>query len=138
MNFTIEEAWEVALLALCVWREARDQTIAAKAGVAWSIRNRVQHPTWWGTDYQSVILKPKQYSSFNPGDPNATKFPIGEKPEIWQACLMAAEKAYRAIGENPIDNATSYFDKSMDADPPAWAARMTHVCDIDALRFFRV
>lgn len=135
--FTIEEAWEVSLLALCIWREARGETVAAKRAVAWAIRNRVQKPSWWGTDYPSVILKKWQFSSFNANDPNAVKFPASNDTS-WQASQMAAADAYQGRGDNPVGEATHYFDKSLDANPPAWAAKMTHVCDIGNFHFYRV
>lgn len=133
---TIEEMWEIALLALCVWREAQDQTIPAKRAVAWSVRNRVyNHVHWDGDDYPGVILKPKQYSSFNPGDPNAAKMPI-KNDTAWIACLQIANDVYDGIGDNPIGAATHYYDKSLDANPPEWSQHMTHICDVGDFHFF--
>ena len=136
--FTVEEAWELSLLALCIWREAQGEITEAKRAVAWAIRNRVKNGVVWdGVDYPSVILKPKQFSCFNPGDPNAVKFPASNDTS-WQASLMAAEAAYRGLGDDPTGGATHYFDKSMDAAPPAWAAKMTHLCDIGNFNFYKV
>lgn len=125
------------LAGLCVWREARGQSAAAELAVAFSIRNRVLRPGhWnWGTDWISVILKPLQYSSFNANDPNAVKFPTPSDLK-WESCCTAARRALTGEGPDPVSGATHYYDKSMDAHPPEWAANMTHVCDIDDLRFF--
>src|SRR5258708_39654967 len=68
------------LLALSVWREARGEVYDAKFAVACSIRNRVNHPCWWGKMYHEVILEKWQYSSFDPSDPNSTKFPASTDP----------------------------------------------------------
>jgi N-acetylmuramoyl-L-alanine amidase len=140
MILTPQESWEFSLLALCVWRESRGEIVDAKRAVAWSIRNRAMRPTWWGTDYPSVILKHVnniyQYSSFNTGDPNAVKFPEANDT-AWQACLMAAESAYEGVGGDPSLGATHYFDRSLDGNPPAWAAKMIHTANIGNLRFYR-
>lgn len=138
MNLSSDETYPFTLLALCIWREARGETIPAKVGVAWVIRNRAKNPSWWGKDWISVILKPWQFSSFNVGDPNATKFPVPEDTS-WIACLQAAEIAWEGIETDPVDGATHYFDKSLDANPPKWATdgSMVKVCDVDSLRFWK-
>lgn len=136
MILTAQEAWEFSLLALCNWREARGEIVAAKMAQAWSVRNRVLRPSWWGTDYCSVILKPLQYSSFNASDPNAIKFPQ-PGDTAWQASLMAAESAYMGVGNDPAQGCTNYFDKSLDGNLPDWAKKMIHVFDIGNLRFYR-
>ena len=38
----------------------------------WAAR---QMDEWWGDDWESVVLHPWQYSSFNANDPNAVKLP---------------------------------------------------------------
>lgn len=126
------------LWALCVWREARNQTHAAKVAVARSILNRVNHPSWWGVDLVSVILKPWQYSSFNKNDPNAVKLPQ-ETDTSWVDSLQAVEDVLGG-GTDPTGGATSYFDKSLDSNPPKWATdgSMTHTADIGDFHFYRV
>lgn len=131
-----QQAYEFSLLALCIWREARGEVVPAKFGVAWSIRNRALKPSWWGTDFTSCILKPKQYSSFNPGDPNAVKWPMPADTS-WLACLQAAQAAYAGVGDDPTGGATHYFDRSMDANPPIWSKTMSHMIDIGHLRFYK-
>ena len=147
-----DHLYDLSLLSLCVWREARGEIVDGKRGVAWSIRNRVMHPSWWGTDWISVILKPKQYSSFNVGDPNATKFPQANDT-AWLASLQAAMEAYGAGGDaeqalellktgnsDPSRGATHYFDKSLDSNPPFWATdgTMFKTADIGNLHFYRL
>jgi len=131
-----EESYEFVLLALCVWREARGEPVPAKLGVAWSIKNRVSRPTWWGKDWASVILKPFQYSSFNPNDPNAVKWP-GALDTSWQACLDVAGQVFGDATPDPTAGSTHYFDKSLDGNPPTWAKEMTHTVDIGALHFYK-
>ena len=130
------------LLVLCVWREARGEGPDAMLGVAWSIRNRVLRPGWWGHSWMSVILMPLQYSSFNHNDPNATKWPSEESPTFTD-CLIAANKVYTfdlqqaPLVPDPTGGATHYFDASLDHNPPTWAKEMTKTCEIGRLRFYK-
>lgn len=69
----LENLSDVAIVQCTLYGEARGESLDGMAGVAWVIRNRVEHPGWWGTDYSSVCLRPKQFSCFNHGDPNRDK-----------------------------------------------------------------
>ena len=133
---------DIALLALVLWREARGEVLlVTKQAVAWSIRNRVNHPGWWGRSWWTVILMPFQYSSFNHNDPNATKWPM-ETDESWLECVAVAAD----IGSDtpsisdPTNGATSYFDMSMDINPPKWATDGSNekICDYGRIHFYRL
>ena len=126
--------YELILLAICVWREARGESLACQEAVAWSIRNRAMQPSWWGDGYVQVILQPYQYSSFNSSDVNATKFPQSTDPS-WSSCLGAAGAAYNATIPDPTGGATNYYDISIPA--PSWAAEMTFTMQSGTLRFYR-
>lgn len=136
------QMYEFILLALCIWREARGENLLTKEAVAWSIRNRVQKPGWWGTGWAGIILQPYQYSSFNRTDPNATKLPIPADPS-WQDSLEVAQMIYTTGADpslpDPTRGATSYFDMSMDHNPPTWATdgSMVKTCDVGRLHFYR-
>jgi N-acetylmuramoyl-L-alanine amidase len=135
---TNQDQANLGLLALVVWREARGEDLPTKQAVAWSIRNRVQSPGWWGHSWWSVILQPYQYSSFNRTDPNATKWPM-EGEQAWEDSLVAASQVYEELIPDPISGAESYFDKSLDTDPPKWSTdgSFVHVTNVGNLRFFR-
>src|ERR1700690_1619026 len=130
------DIYPLFLLALCVWREARGEVLAAKVAVACSIKNRTLRPKWWGHDYLSCILMPWQYSSFNKTDPNATKFPAASDPS-WEDCLAVALSVYDGTQADTTGGADSYFDKSMDLTPPSWATdgSKTHTIDVGNLHF---
>ena len=132
-----QQSYEFALLVIAIYREARGEVLEAKRGVGWSIRNRVLKPSWWGIGWDGVILHPFQYSSFNRDDPNATKIPYLSDPSMAD-CLTAAEDAYNGTGLDPTLGATSYFDRSLDANPPSWAAEMTHTVDLGGLHFYKL
>ena len=132
MNY--EQLYDLFLLALCIWREARNQTLDAKLGVAYTVINRVNHPSWWGTDIISVILKPFQFSSFNRNDPNAIKLPVMQDLS-WVASLDAANDAINRTKPDPTNGATYYHDNSIE--PPSWVKEATFLCQIDSLLFYR-
>ena len=139
MSLTDREAYQFGLLPLVIWREARNQPLEAMIGVAWTIRNRVNKPGWWGSDWPSVILRKWQFSSFNWNDPNYQKFPIGNEPE-WELCLRAAADVFTNSVSDLTEGATHYYDKSLDATPPNWAVdgSMVRTVSIGAFRFFRM
>jgi Cell Wall Hydrolase len=62
------------MLALAIYREARGEDLTGKVAVGCVIRNRVQHPGWYGRNWFAVITKPYQFSSFNVGDRNSAVF----------------------------------------------------------------
>lgn len=135
---TPADMYDLVLLALCCWREARGEIKAAQVAQAWSVRNRVERPNFWdwGEGYSGVILKPEQYSSFDRNDPNATRIPQAADAS-WQQCLSVAQDVYQGIGADPTAGCTHYYDRSRDGNPPEWAERMEHVVNIGDLRFFR-
>jgi hypothetical protein len=93
----LTESWNLSLLALCGWREARNQGRLGMTAVCWSVRNRVSHPAihWWGQSWPGVILHPYQYSSFNHDDPNALLLPSDPASDSsWADALQAAENVY--------------------------------------------
>jgi N-acetylmuramoyl-L-alanine amidase len=133
-----EQYDDAGLLALAIWREARNQSSDAQFGVGCSIRNRVQHPRWWGHDYRSVILDPWQYSSFNKNDPNSNKFPVDGSP-LWKEIQELVADVIAGKPDN-TNEAVSYYDKSLDNNPPKWADsnQFQHACDIGAFHFFKL
>jgi len=133
------DMYDVVLLGLCCWREAQNQLKVAQIGQAWTVRNRVDKPSWWGTGYAGVILHPFQYSSFNHNDPNAVKMPFPGDPS-WQQCLEVAQDVYQALIPDPTNGCTHYYDASLDAHPPKWATdgSMVHEIDLGLFRFWRL
>lgn len=105
-----DEQDECVLLAICIWGEARNQSMQGKLGVACVVRNRALHGGY-GFGYRGVILKPWQFSSFNLDDPNRGKLlnPTGHEPaEVWESCYTAA---YLVRNGSPdvTDGAVFYF-----------------------------
>ncbi len=138
---TPEQAYEFALLVLCIWREARGESLEAQCAVAWVIKNRVTQGGWWGKTYAEVVLKPFQFSSFNGPDKNghvdanATKFPVPSTDPAYGSCLLAAKRAYEGTMPDPTHGSQYYHDTSIK--PPAWTATMKFTVGIGSLLFYR-
>lgn len=123
------------MLALCIFREARGETVLGQRAVANVILNRAKRPGWWGSDVFTVITKAYQFSSFNKGEPNSIVYGAPNDAS-WHQCFAVAQSA---LDGSLLDNtigATFYYDKSLDAMPPVWASKYKHLCDIGSFRFF--
>lgn len=132
------DPYSLVLLAVCVWREARGQSIAAKQAVAWVVNNRALNPGWWGgPSIPSVVLQPWQFSSFNSGDPNAIKWPM-PSDQTWIDSLNVATGVLGGTLDDVTSGATSYYDDSIP--PPSWATDGSNVetISIDGLNFYRL
>lgn len=62
----VEPASDAQIVALVLFGEARSEPVQGIIGVGCVIRNRVRKPGWWGTDFKSVCLAPKQFSCLFP------------------------------------------------------------------------
>ena len=125
--------------ALLLWREARGEDFQTKRAVACSIRNRVEHPSWWGQGWCGIMFKKWQYSSMTaPNDPNLVKFPQANDTS-WIASMDVADEVYNGPMVDSANGATHYFDKSLDENPPAWikAANMEFIMDSGNFHFYR-
>jgi N-acetylmuramoyl-L-alanine amidase len=126
------------MLALTLWREARNQSHDARVAVAWSVMNRVALQGYMGRSIQQVLAHPWAYTSMTgPGDPNLIQWPWDDSDPVWQDCLAAAQEAM-AGGTSPVGNATHYYDRSIP--PPKWtqAPGSQYVTDVGAFHFWKV
>ncbi len=102
------------MVALCVYREASNQPYNGKVLVAQVIRNRVEDKRWPDT-YTGVITQKLQFSSFNLGDPNNSRWPK-ENDQAWLDCLQAVDEVLSE--SEPITLANHYHTKAVK---PSWA-----------------
>jgi hypothetical protein len=136
------QAIDLAMFCLLLGREAGNQSRQAIEAVGCSVRNRVRAALpRWGRDWESVIEKAWQYSSIvgPKADPNLQKYPnLNFAP--WPLCLDVAETVYHGDLADPTAGAHSYFDSSLDANPPAWSTdgEYVHSADIGSFHFFRL
>ena len=127
---------DLAFLALTIWREARGESLEAKAGVAYCIMNRVNRPSWWGRDITSVVFKRWQFSSMTDSrDRQLTTWPATDD-KSWVDSLMTAFGAMNGTLENPVPGADSYHDISIP--PPPWAQKAYFAGQLGRLRFYDV
>ena len=113
------------LEALCLWREARgvkpELRKDALRAVLWVIKNRAASPKRWPNGEIGVILQPKQFSSFNRVDPNATRFPQAKNAADWAAwqdcCEVVAEP-----GADPT-NGANHYESCPEGQEPLWATK---------------
>lgn len=152
ISLGIEGQQDLILLTMCVWAEARGEQTIAQLSVACTIRNRVidPRPNWWGNTWREVILKPRQFSSFNadlPGtplvneeDPNRKKllYPLAYgTPQEWIRCFYAALGVFEDYVEDLTCGANHYYDLSMKK-PPKWAEGKEPVALSGQFRFFKL
>jgi hypothetical protein len=133
VNLTVANLDAIYLQALCCWREARGEAPETQRAQIWSVLNRCAVAAWWNhniaNDPVEVILMPEQYSAFNVGDPNATKFPHSSDAVFKEIKLLVLSP-----GDDPTGGATHYYSGDV---VPDWAAAMQHTVDIGNLRFFK-
>jgi cell wall hydrolase len=124
------------------WAEGRGEALQAVVGILWSIKNRVQHPHWWGNTLSSVILKKWQYSSFNGNDPNRAEMmdPLKYDTEAtWAKICLSYEEVFVQGVPDPTGGATHYHDKTMLEHKPAWATApgTKFLCRIGDIYFYK-
>ena len=131
----IEPFTDTFMLALAIYREARGEDLTGKIAAGCVIRNRVEHPGWYGRNWFDVITKPYQFSSFNPGDRNSAVFGSAAD-RAWQDSIAAA---LRVMGgePDPTSGATFYFDQTRADNPPQWASIYVPTTDIGAFHFYK-
>ena len=136
---------ELEITALCVWRESRGEMLSVRRCVAWSIRNRVSNPRWWNRPqgshpslWHSTVLKPWQYSSFNSGDPNETRWPVSDTDEGWKETRDVVAEAMSDPNPDPTSGATHYFDTSITF-PKAWCNEIDweNTLNLGRIRFWK-
>lgn len=126
--------------ALCIYREARGETDAAKAAMLAVIRNRAaQSPKYgWPKNTTGVIVQPWQFSSFNADDPNAKVWPDSTSPGRWQAWLDCCNVVLTPMLADPTDGANHYEAVPDPAKRPKWADPAKMTCEIGKTRFYKL
>jgi N-acetylmuramoyl-L-alanine amidase len=133
-----QELNDLYLRSLCLWREARGTSREALTAINAVIQNRMEDAKGrWPKTATEVILQPLQFSSFNPGDPNATKLPNPKQPGDWIAWGLCVAIASAPLESDPTGGATNYH--SLPAGSlPAWADPQKLTAKIGAFRFYKL
>jgi len=138
------EMYNNIIAALCTWREARGESATVQFLVAVSIVNRAKDALErWPKTLAGVVLQPKQFSSFNIGDPNASKVPALNDASFINCC--AAVDAAINVGRlgpmppeakyGPLLEANHYHDDSIA--PPSWTKNMQYLGKMGKLLFYK-
>lgn len=125
------------LESLCLFREARGSSMAAKAAVLAVIRNRVSDPRWPNTS-ADVITQPKQFSSFNANDPNVTKWPTQKQPVEWAAWLDCQAVVTVPLLADPTGGATNYHSIPDGQPLPNWADPAKLTVTVGPFKFYKL
>ena len=126
-------------LAKTIYGEARGESVETMLAVGWVIRNRLQAKRY-GDTYKDVVLQRKQFSCWNKDDPNYKVIKGVIKGSLWEVCIgVAIVVMQSAEKHNPVVGVRHYYDKSMDSNPPYWAAggERVAVYGVDNLRLIK-
>ena len=142
INKCFRSLTDAQLMAVCIYGEARGESLAGKIAVAHTIMNRVRLPKWWGKTIREVILKPRQFSCFNDGDKNrlalrAIAADWGrafQKNRILRECYYVAEGVIEGDLRDNTDGATHYHTTGCD---PSWDDKMALTDTIGDHAFYR-
>tara|TARA_Y100000310_G_scaffold324033_1_gene385361 strand:+ start:380 stop:793 length:414 start_codon:yes stop_codon:yes gene_type:complete len=128
---------EIDTLARTIYGEARGEPMQGKIAVAWCVRNRVEHPKWWGKSWLGVMLKPKQFSCWNPEDRNRTKLAgVTFNDKDFRDCWYAALAVYQNMVKDPAPGSTHYYAYDL-MDEPFWAEGATSCGRIAGHEYFK-
>jgi N-acetylmuramoyl-L-alanine amidase len=113
----IEEQPEPIVVRMCLWAEARGEGPEGMLAVWWVIRNRSVTRV---RSMKEEVLRPKQFSSFNPDDPNRAKLLTAYLDDRagWSTADAVATLAEKGRTLDPTTGATSYYNPSICQ--PAW------------------
>lgn len=127
----------IDILARTIWGEARNQGRIGMEAVASVIMQRAQNPRWWGSDVVSCCQKPRQFSCWNPGDPNRAKMlRVTEQDPTFATALVVARDALAGRLTDRTHGADSYANLGICS--PAWAEPDKVTCKIGDHTFFRM
>lgn len=126
---------ELDYLALTIWAEARGEGMQGMTQVGHVIRNRVEKGCFGGCTYRGVVTKPKQFSCWNPGDPNVKKLTLEYTGSLssstpdGKALIMAYAAARSVMSRkfDPTQGATHYHTVKVN---PSWAKSLRKIATL--------
>ncbi len=136
LNQSLHQQKDLTLLTMCIWGEARGCSSEAQRAVGFVIRNRlVSHQARFGLSWRDVILRPCQFSTFNPegGQVERLFHPLdNDSEQAWKSCYASALIAYEELYEDPSRKALFYYS---GRTAPVWAHQMRETVRIDSFVF---
>ena len=110
------------ITALTAYGEARGEPIEGIVGVLSVIHNRVEVSPRFGVGYHGVCLKDKQFSCWNPNDPNKKLLEIAAEslingtqaiPRALELCLLLADGVIRGIISDNTKGSNHYLTRKL-------------------------
>lgn len=140
------------LARLCLYREARGESLPGKAAVLAVLRNRTEDSrNRWPKTLAAVVTEHAQFSSFNANDPNVTAWPSPTRSSDWLAWLDCCAVYDAPLTADPTDGANSYHSipdggyiykdgsgKTVTLLPPSWADPAKLTVQIGATKFYKL
>lgn len=130
---TATDLWTVAQTC---WGEARGEGSPGIYAVAYVVRNRQDfHPRWKGMSLSVLCLSHRQFSCWNPHDPNLPKMrDVSLDDRVFCQCLIAAIEVMSGMVMSSVGRSTHYY---VSGSPmPKWANGQTPFCQIGSHLFF--
>ena len=125
---------ELDVLARTLWGEARGEGRSGIEAVAAVIMNRLATGRW-GATAEAVCRARKQFSCWNPDDPNRSKLErVDEGDAAFALCREVAAEALAGRLADPTGGATHYHVRGLS---PWWARGLGHCAAIGAHVFYR-
>ena len=117
--------------------EARGEGQAGMIAVMWTGLNRFDAKKWFsGLTVAGCFLKRLQYDCWTPEDVNyAYVINITDDIGLFRDALTWAGQVLTMGIPDPTDQATHYFDSSID--PPSWTTGATLTAKIGRLTFYK-
>lgn len=115
---------ETDILARTIYGEARGESISGQEAIASVVLNRVDFAKrkgryWWGSNIVDVCLSPKQFSCWNPKDPNRSLLEKADESDIgFCICKRIALRAVSGLLEDKTEGATHYHTRNLR---PRWS-----------------
>lgn len=117
----------IELGARTVYGEARNQSAEGMLAVAHTILRRIERDQW-PDEVSEVVLQPKQYSAWNPRDPNFKRMvAVDLNDHAYQKALFIFLGAALGFLKDPTNGADHYHAKSVT---PFWANEYKKVAEI--------
>lgn len=139
--------FDLKIMALTVWAEARGEPEIGQRAVAWVIRNRFETPGWWSkapriaaNTVAAVCRCPWQFSCWNESDPNRKR--LDDPATQNRADYLAIRKlCFDVLSESPMKDPTvgsDHYCTRAVADKTRWAQDRGPVAKIGNHYFYRI
>jgi len=139
--------FDLKVMALTVWAEARSESKVGQRAVAWVIRNRFDNPGWWSKargvpnhTIAAVCLCPWQFSCWNESDPNRKR--LDDPATQRRADYLAIRKlCHFVLVDSPVNDPTAgadHYCTQAVVYKTKWARTRTPVATIGAHCFYRI